>query len=137
MIELKIRANQLEVGDLFIKQGTRYRVLKIFDGKIYYDHKRGAGDSYIGANSMEYVMWVGKYEPKERPPAKPKKRSLNPKKPMIPVRAISKSGEHLGSFRSIKQAARMLGIDYKYIERYIKKELVKEKHPIVFEKILV
>jgi hypothetical protein len=137
MIEMKIRAYELEVGDLFIKQGTRYRVIKISDGKIFYDHRRCKSDSFLGAKSMEWVMWIGKYEPKGRPPAKPKKRSLNPKKPMIPVRVTTKEGEHVGSFRSIKQAARELKIDYKYIERYIKKELVKEKHPLKFEKIIV
>lgn len=137
MTEMKIRAYELEVNDLFIKQGTKYRVIKIADGKIHYDHSRNAGESFLGAKSMEWVMWIGKYVPTPRPPAKPKKRSLNPKKPMIPVRVTTPDGKHVGSFRSIKQAARELKIDYKYIERYIKKELVKEKHPLKFEKIIV
>ena len=137
MIEMKIRAYELEVGDLFIKQGTPYRVMKIIDGSIYYDYKRDGGDSFIGAKSMEWVMWVGKYKPKGRPPAKPKKRSLNPKKPPIPVKVTDNKGNHIGSFVSIRQASQELKIDYKYIERYIKKELVKEKHPMKFEKIIV
>jgi len=137
MIEMKIRAYELEVGDLFIKQGTRYRVMKIADGKIYCDHRRCESDSFIGANSMEWVMWIGKYEPKGRPPAKPKKRSLNPKKPPIPVKVTDNNGNHIGSFVSIRQASQELKIDYKYIERYIKKELVKEKYPLKFDKIIV
>ena len=137
MTEMKVRAYELEVNDLFIKQGTKYRVIRISDGKIFYDHKRGAGYSFIGAKSMEFVMWIGKYEPAKRPPPKPKKYNPNPKKPMIPVRVTTKDGKHIGSFRSIKQAAQELKIDYKYIERYIKKELVKEKYPLKFEKIIV
>jgi len=137
MTEMKIRAHELEVNDLFIKQGIKYRVIKIADGKIHYDHSRNAGESFLGAKSMEWVMWIGKYVPTQRPPAKPKKRSLNPKKPMIPVMVTTPDGKHVGSFRSIKQAARELKIDYKYIERYIKKELVKEKWPLKFEKIIV
>jgi len=137
MTEMKIRAYELEVGDLFIKQGTRYRVMKIADGKIFYDHRRCESDSFLGAKSQEFVMWIGKYKPKGRPPAKPKKRSLNPKKPPIPVKVTDNKGNHIGSFVSIRQASRELKIDYKYIERYIKKELVKEKYPLKFEKIIV
>ena len=137
MIEMKLRAYELEVGDLFMKQGTQYRVMKIADGKIFYDHRRCGSDSYIGAKSMEWVMWTGKHKPKGRPPAKPKKRSLNPKKPPIPVKVTDNKGNHIGSFLSIRQASQELKIDYKYIERYIKKELVKEKHPLKFEKIIV
>lgn len=131
-IELRIRANTLEVNDWFIKQGSKYRVIKIEDGKIYFNQPKNSAISYLGVNSMEWVMWVGKWEPFKRPP---KKEKPPPKRPKIPIIAKTKDGSLLGNYNSIKQASLHLGLSYKYIERYIKKELVKEKPPFYrFEK---
>lgn len=137
MSEIKIRAYELKIDDLFVKGGTQYRVINIADGKIFYGHNKGNIEYYIGGKSMEFIMWVGRYKPKERPIPKTKRRSKNPKKSTIPVKVTTKEGEYVGSFLSIRQASRVLSIDYKYIERYIKKELVKEKYPFKFEKIIV
>jgi len=138
-VQMKIRVNELEPDDFFIKHNTTYRVTRIHNGIIYAKHPINHNPLTLGAKSMEFVLWTGKYspKPKERKPPKPKKRTLNPQRPMIPIKVFSDSGEILGSYKSIKRAAEDIGIGYKYIERYVKKQLVKKKYPYHFEKILV
>lgn len=135
-VQMKIRAYELEPDDFFIKQNMTYRVMRIQNGVIYAKHPLNSTPITFGAKSMEFVLWVGKHKPKERKPPKPNKRVLNPKKPPIPVSVFSGTGESLGSYKSIKRAAEAIGISYKYIERYVKKELVKKKYPYHFEKII-
>lgn len=55
---------------------------------------------------------------------------------MVAVRVFSEKGEKLGEYKSIRKAADSVGIDYKYIVRYLNKELVKKKYPYHFEKII-
>ena len=137
MTELKIRANTLEVNDLFIKQNTTYRVVKIDQSTIYIKNQINSAYLQIGAKSMEWVIWVGKYAYPVKPPPKPPKRKLNPKKKKIPVAVYSKiGGEKIGEYPSIRRAEAATGISYKYIERYVKKELVKPLYPHHFEKIV-
>lgn len=137
MTELKIRANTLEVGDLFIKQNTTYRVLRKDSKEIRSKNQINSSIIEFGANSMEWVIWVGKYEYPVKPLPKPKRRKLNPQKKKIPVAVYEKlGGKKIGEYPSIRRAEAATGISYKYIERYVKKELVKPLYPHHFEKIV-
>lgn len=137
MIELKIRANTLEVNDLFIKYNTTHRVLGVDESTIHAKSQVNNHYLEIGAKSKEWVIWVGKYEYPVKPPPKTKKRKLNPKKKRIPVAVYDKlGGKKIGEYPSIRRAEAATGISYKYIERYVKKELVKKLYPEHFEKIV-
>ena len=135
-VQMKIRAYELEPDDFFIKQNTTYRVMRIQNGMIYAKHPINSTPMTLGAKSMEFVLWTGKYKPQEKKITKPTKNNLIIKKSMVPVSILSDKGENLGTYKSIRDAARFIGVDYKYIVRYLKKEVVKKKYPYHFEKII-
>jgi hypothetical protein len=135
-VQMKIRAYELEPNDFFIKQNMTYRVMRIQNGMIYAKHPLNSTPITFGAKSMEFVLWTGKYSGQIRVRSSKKSKIPKFRSPMVAVRVFSEKGEKLGEYKSIRKAADSVGIDYKYIVRYLNKELVKKKYPYHFEKII-
>lgn len=110
---MRIRAYELNKFDFFVKQGVKFIVVKKTTEKIFYnaastDRFIRIPDSFIGANSREFVELVGKYQPEFRP------------KKIIATRS---NGDFVGKYDSIKAATEDLGLSQHHIRKYLKGEL--------------
>jgi hypothetical protein len=125
-----IRAYQLEVNDIFKRQGVELMVVLVADGKIYYTHSSSTGKTptwsmFIGANSQEYIELVGKRRFTKRNPGK-----------SVEVASFTLDGKYVGRYASIKEASIRLDISERYIKYYLKGLIKdKEKYGYRFEKI--
>ncbi len=112
---MRVRAKELEKFDIFMKQGVKYIVIKKTAKQIFYNAAstdrfiRNPND-FIGANSMEYVEHIGRYEPQFRP------------KKIIATR---QNGDFVGKYNSIKDATEDLGLSQHHIRNYLKGVLKK------------
>lgn len=125
-----IRAYQLQVDDIFKRQGVELNVVLVADGKIYYTHSSNTGKTpiwsmFIGANSQEYIELVGKRMFTKKNPGK-----------SIQLASFTLDGKYIGRYSSIREAAYRLEIPKRYIQCYLLDKIVdKEKYGYRFEKI--
>lgn len=125
-----IRAYQLQVDDIFKRQGVELMVVLVADGKIYYTHSSSTGKTptwsmFIGANSQEYIELVGKRMFTKKNPGK-----------SIQLASFTLDGKYVGRYSSIREAAYRLEIPKRYIQCYLLDKIVdKEKYGYRFEKI--
>lgn len=123
----KVRACHLEVNDIFIKQNAEYIVVAIYDGKIFYrlssvGSRRGEKD-YIGSNSQEWVLLVGKYVTKTKADVVPD----------ILVKTVN--GDFVGVFRTQKEATKKLKLSQQHISRIFAKKTRNGACGYIFERI--
>lgn len=123
----KIRACHLQVNDIYVKQGTEYIVTRIHDGKILYclsshNSNRSGGVDYIGANSQEWVILVGKKV----------SRFLTARG--FGVRVTRLDGSLIGEYANIKAATKHLKLPQNAISRWLKNKVTNtNKHGYKYE----